>query len=176
MRGLQMQGTVGRKEALLRGNADDPGQEHIMTAQRDDLFYLAAQICRTLRHGRCVGQAVRRHGSQAGLCPFVHIPAALHAAVIQRLAMLRVHQVHREFAAVPKHSVGVAFLAHADGQHGRVAVDRAGPSHGQQIRLCFRSLGTAADEHCGHRAEQRTGGKSTKFRHDILPFLPEKAA
>ena len=109
-----MEGTVCIEKVFTHLYAHNLANEHIVAAKLQHLPHLAGKIGRAFRNGRRIRQAFRRHRMQPGGGKLIPVLAGANAAIVQRLAMLLIHQIDHKFAAFLDHIMRVAILADAN--------------------------------------------------------------
>ena len=133
----------------------------------------AAEEQRRLAQRGCV-KALGVEGGEAELFKLIHVPAALYAAVVGRLAKVLRGQVHAEYAALADLRVGVALLADGHGDHRRIGIDDARPADGDHVlpvKAGLRAL--AGDQHRRQRGEEggRADGAELIVGHGKAPWV-----
>ena len=98
---------------------------------------------------------------------FVNIPAAPHAAEVDRFHHSGGGEIYDEFAGIADSIVREALRTHRYVCHRRTCADDAGPADSQDVGL----FGSAAGNECGRDGSEQSAALPELFRHRRVPFV-----
>src|SRR5574337_1112758 len=152
---------VAFQDVVVCMHGNDFGNEQVVRAEIENLFYLAFKVQRAFIDERRLDYIRLRRCEPDGQ-KFVRIFAGYGTAVVRFLQPLLRWYVHDEFQRFLHQTVSVSRRSDGDADHGRVRTEHPSPGDGCDIR--FAVLVVRTDEH--DRRRIKIGGRlKTLLRH-----------